>query len=449
MGDILKMSSKERRSLIELTRVKDGHQTLTAASERLDLTYRHVRRLNKRFKENGDQGLIHRGRGRRSNRSYPESFREECLELYALRMSGYGPTFAAEKLAELGKMVHPETLRLWLREAGLWERQRKHGPHRHWREPKKHFGEMIQMDGSFHDWFEDGQVHCLMNMVDDATGITYAQFYSGETTAAAMRILWDWIEKYGIPRSLYTDRKNVYVTDREPTIDEELADEEPLTAFGKACQKLGIRIIEAHSPQAKGRVERKNGVLQDRLIKDMAFHGIAGIESGNAWLRKRFLQNLNRKFARKPLAELDFHQILPKGTNLAEVFVWEDQRRVQEDGTIRWDNRWFQLLKGEGNFRLSQKKVTVQIRLSGAMHILYQGKLLRYKEIIKPEKQQLTKVVQTSTAKVPKPPAKTHPWRGAFLNSAKRKDQISQKQAKENLAQIREPRGLCPRPPGI
>jgi len=447
MGDILKMSLKERRSLIELTRVKDGQQTLIAASERLDITYRHALRLNKRFQEKGARGLVHRGRGRRSNRSYPESFREECLELYALRMSGYGPTFASEKLAELGKTVHPETLRLWLREAGLWERQRRHGPHRHWREPKKHFGEMIQMDGSFHDWFEDGQLYCLMNMVDDATGITYAQFYSGETTAAAMGILWDWIEKYGVPRSLYTDRKNVYVTNREPTIDEELADETPLTAFGKACQKLGIRIIEAHSPQAKGRVERKNGVLQDRLIKDMAFHGITGVEPGNAWLRKRFLGSLNKQFARKPLSDVDFHQVLPTGTNLAEVFAWEEQRTVQDDGTIRWENRWFQLLKGD--FQPGKKKVTVQTRLDGAIHIQYRGNSLKYKEIAKPDRNRSTKAFQSSTHKVAQPKAKNHPWRGTFLNSAKRKKQMFQEQAKETKQNPGKPGDSVPGPLGF
>lgn len=219
MGDNLVMNKKERKALIELNLVKNKKQTLVEMALRLNVDYRQVRRMFKRFSEEGDEGVIHRSRGKVSNRRFPEESQEKCSELYALRMSGFGSTFAAEKLEELGYKINHETLRGWLKEAQLWAPARKRGPHRQWREPKKHFGEMIQMDGSFHDWFEDGNHYCLMDMVDDATGQTYAQFYNGETTAGAMKMLWNWIEKYGIPRSLYTDRKNVYVTDRKATLE--------------------------------------------------------------------------------------------------------------------------------------------------------------------------------------------------------------------------------------
>lgn len=181
MGDILAMSKNERKALIELCLVKDGKQTIMEASQNLDKSYRQVRRMYRRFFQEGEKGLVHRSRGGISNHQFSEEFRQKCLELYALRMSGFGPTFAAEKLAELGIKINHETLRGWLKEAQLWVPARKRGSHRQWREPKKHFGEMIQIDGSFHDWFEDGNQYCLMNMVDDATGQTYAQFYKGET----------------------------------------------------------------------------------------------------------------------------------------------------------------------------------------------------------------------------------------------------------------------------
>ncbi len=447
MGDILVMSKKERTTLIELSLAKEGKQTLGGASLRLDLTYRHVRRINRRFLSEGEKGLVHRSRGRKSNRSYPEAFREKCLELYALRLSGYGPTFAAEKLEEMGYKIHPETLRLWLIEAELWERERKRGSHRQWREPKKHFGEMIQMDGSFHDWFNDGGESCLMNMVDDATGYTYAQFHKEETTEAAMRMLWEWIEKFGIPKSLYTDRKNVYVTNREATAEEDLAGEEPLTAFGKACGKLGIRIIEAHSPQAKGRVERKNGVFQDRLIKDMAFHAVDGMIAGNKWLKDVFLDDLNRKFVREPIEKDDFHRKKSENCNLSNVFCWEETRQVQNDWLIPWHNRWFQLAKENSIMPHPKNKVIVLELLTGEIRIAYRGMDMQYKEIQKPQK----KAEKQHERKIPtaKNPPKDHPWRKSFSHMFGKKFPPNKKEEQEKGDNAKNliSGGLCPLDP--
>lgn len=423
MGDILVMNKKERLALVEFDLVKRKEQTLTAAALHLKKSFRQAGRIFQRYLQEGDSGLLHKGRGKSSNRSYPEEFRQECLETYALRMSGFGPTFAADKFSEIGIEVNHETLRIWLKEAGLWAPARKRGPHRQWREPKKHFGEMIQMDGSFHDWFEDGSNYCLMNMVDDATGTTFAQLYDAETTLAAMKMLWAWMEKYGVPRSLYTDRKNVYVTDREPTHEEELTGEEPLTAFGKACQKLGIHIIEAHSPQAKGRVERKNGVFQDRLIKDMVFHGIAGIEGGNQWLRDRFLKELNEKFCRTPASDIDMHQPLLADCELRNIFVWGEKRKVQNDWLIRWENRWFQLMGESRQLPFAKQKVEVQERLDGSIRIVYREKELNYKEIQKPTKKALEKNERASNPMVPRKPAPDHPWRKTDFRSIKKRIQ--------------------------
>ena len=210
-------------------------------------------RSYKRYREDGDRGLVHRSRGRPSNRAKPEEFRREVLKRYDEKYEDFGPTFVAEKLAEEGLVLDHETLRRWLLAENKWKKKRRRGKHRSRRERKAHFGELVQLDGSHHRWF--GPEHpgsCLMNMVDDATGTTLSSMADEETTEAAMGTLWLWIERYGVPSALYTDKKNVFVTDREPTIEEQLAGMEPrrCVAFGKACEKLEIEIITANSPRA-------------------------------------------------------------------------------------------------------------------------------------------------------------------------------------------------------
>ncbi len=254
--------------------------------------------------------MIHRGRGVASNNHLEAELKEKILNRYREVYQGFGPTLAVEKLSEEDGLqpISRETLRLWLLEAGLWQRHRRHRPYRKRREPKHHFGELVQLDGSPHPWFgEEHNSCCLMNMVDDATGITLAIMSEQETTEAAMRILWAWIERYGIPLALYCDLKNVYLIDREPTVEEQLEGKLPKSAFGLACEKLGIQIISAHSPQAKGRVERKHGVYQDRFVKELRLRGAKTIAEANMILSGGFIDKLNKKFARQPLEKEDFH----------------------------------------------------------------------------------------------------------------------------------------------
>jgi transposase len=267
-GGCLEMSQKERLRLAIMSRVRDSGMTIKEASKVLGISYRQAGRIYKRYVEEGDKGLIHRNRGRPSNRGKPLGVKEAVLALYKEQYWDFGPTLASEKLLERdGYQVDHETLRRWLLAAELWNKQRKRPKHRKRRERKAHFGELVQIDGSHHHWFESrGEKACLMNMVDDATGKTLAMMSEEETTIAAMQVLWAWVEKYGIPKALYTDRKNVYITDRELTLEEQLAGELPLTQFGRVCQKLAIEILPANSPQAKGRIERNHGVHQDRLV---------------------------------------------------------------------------------------------------------------------------------------------------------------------------------------
>ena len=346
MGGHLLMSAKERGRKVEFEGIVEGRMTIREVSGRLELSYRQCRRSYKRFREEGDTGLVHRSRGQPSNRAKRAEFRRAVLERCKERYEGFGPTFASEKLAGDGYELDHETLRRWLIADGQWRRRRKRGKHRARRPRREHFGELVQLDGSHHEWFGAGRPRtCLMNMVDDATGTTMALMANEETTEVAMRLLWRWIERYGIPKALYTDKKNVFVTDREPTIEEQLAGEEPRTAFGKACKKLGIEIIRAHSPQAKGRVERSNGVYQDRLVKELRLHGITTVEQANKLLAEGFSEALNARFEQEPASPTDFHRRVPKRLNLAEVFSWEDRRTLQNDWTIRYNNRFYQILK--------------------------------------------------------------------------------------------------------
>lgn len=408
----LLMSCKElaRKSILEL--VLAGQITLVEASRRMGLSYRQALRVKERFERDGDSGLVHRGRGQPSNRGYPVSFRAKVLQRYRQRYKDHdiGPTLAAEKLAQDGLQVDHETLRRWLLEQGDWKKHRKRREHRAYRERKGHFGELVQMDGSHHHWFtREHDRACLMNMVDDATGTTAGLMAPQETTEAAMRLLWRWIQRYGIPMALYTDRKNVYITEREPTLEEQLADEHPMTAFGKACHKLGIDIITAHSPQAKGRVERSNGTYQDRFVKELALRRITTIASADALLENGFVEGLNAKFAKPPLEQQDYHRVIAKGLDLNEVFCFETHRVVQNDWTIRHENRYYQIVKENKPLPKPKDKVLVRTHLDGQVQLLYRQTPLAFQPIspkqLHGQRQQQAKAPAPATkTKVHKPP---------------------------------------------
>ena len=410
----LLMSEKERRRKVELEGIVEGRMSIREVSQKLGLSYRQCRRSYKRYREEGDQGLVHRSRGRRSNRARPERFRRAVLERYRERYDGFGPTLAVEKLAEEGYRVDHETLRRWLLADGQWRRHRRRAKHRSQRPRKEHFGELIQIDGSHHEWFGPGRPRtCLMNMVDDATGTTMALMAEEETTEAAMRLLWRWIERYAIPKALYADKKNVFVTDREPTIEEQLAGEEPMTAFGTACKKLGIEIIRAHSPQAKGRVERSHGVYQDRLVKELRLQGITTVEGANELLADGFSERLNARFQREPARRRDFHRRVPKRLTLAEVFSWEETRTVHNDWTVRYNNRFYQILKENRPRPRPKEKVVVRVLLDQSVQLLYRGKKLRYQALAgpAPRKHEKAAPVQEPRPHAQWKPAPDHPWR--------------------------------------
>ena len=283
------MSGKELTRVEVLARVKTGTLSLKSAAVLLHVSYRQAKRLARRYRATGAKGLKHGNAGRQSNHARPAAERTRVLALIRAKYSGpvdvrFGPTLAAEHLAsEDAVTVHHDTLRRWMLTAGLWSRARKRAPHRQRRERKAHFGELVQLDGSFHVWYEMRAPRgCLMNLVDDATGRTLARLGDEETIWAAADVLRRWIEAYGVPLALYTDWKNVYV--RVPNAEEQATGAVPLTQFGRMCASLGIQIIAASSPQAKGRVERHHGTHQDRLVKKLRRLGIADASAANAFL---------------------------------------------------------------------------------------------------------------------------------------------------------------------
>jgi transposase len=412
MEEIVGLSTKERARLVELEQVKAGRQTVVAAAERLGMSGRQGKRIWKRYRVEGAKGLVHRSRGRPSNRKLDAGSKQRSLELCRTRLEGFGPTLAAEKLAEAGLRVSHETLRRWLIVEGLWKKKRKRGPHRRWRAPKEHFGELVQMDGSFHDWLETDHKPCLIDLVDDATSFMDGRFFEQETTEGAMRVLWQWIKLYGIPRALYTDHKNLYVTDREPTPDEQLAGRPALSAFGKACHKLGVQIIPAASPQAKGRIERRHGVLQDRLVKEMRLRGIKDLQAANGFLSSEFLESVNGKFGHSAASSVNYHRPVPKGLSLEDVFVFEEQRTVQNDWTIAWDNRWFQITGPKAQMPRRRERIVVRRRLDGSRALLHRGRDLEFHEI--QQRPSRTPQIKAAALPVSRPawvPADDHPWK--------------------------------------
>jgi hypothetical protein len=336
----------------------------------------------------------------------------------------FGPTLAAEHLAsddEVG--VEGETLRRWMLEEGLWSRERRRRRHRRRRERKEHFGEMIQMDGSFHAWLEErGPEGCLMDLVDDATNTTLARLGEEETIWAAAGALQAWIERYGVPLKLYVDWKNLYK--RAANAQERLRGEEPITQFGRMCAKLGIELIAASSPQAKGRVERVHGTHQDRLVKKLRLQRIASHAEANAYLESEYLPEHNRRFARPALRSENYHRRAPCAAQLDRIFRLETERTISDDWVVRYDNRFFQLEPRSENYAPARARVLVGEWPDGRLDIEYRGRAVPWREIAaltRPPVAERAGVATPPLAKRKWVPPADHPWRQAVRLGAERR----------------------------
>ena len=404
------MSRKERDRLTIMIGIKRKELTLVAAGELMALSYRQARRVWRRYQTDGDAGLVHRLRGRPSLRGKAPELRQRVLARYAERYGDFGPTLAAEYLAqEDGLQVDHETLRRWLLAAGQRTVRRRRQVHRQWRERKPCLGQMVQLDGSHHDWFEGRRAQAvLMVMVDDATNRVWAQFFEEETTRASYDVLEGWVRRHGLPRSLYVDRDSIYRCEGVASVAEQLAGKEPQTQFGRAMAALAVELILAHSPQAKGRVERMNGVLQDRLVKALRLAGISDLESANRFLVEAFLPAFNRRFQRPAASPADVHGAVPR--KLDEVLSWEVQRVVQRDWTMASGGHWYQLDRRHEALSLVRRQVIVRTLRDGRVQLEYRGTKLRWRELpARPLREPPTAVTEKPT--VVKPPAANHPWR--------------------------------------
>ena len=390
-------------------RVKAHSLRLCEAAELLQLSYRQSKRIWARYRAGGAKGLQHGNCGRRSNRAYTAVFRAAVLKQVKARYEDFGSTLACEHLAsDDGLAVHAETLRRWLKEAGLWQRQRRRKPYGRRREAKAHFGELVQLDGSFHEWLEErGPRGCLMHMVDDATTKALGWFSAEESIWAAAAVLRRWIERYGAPQALYTDWKNVYV--RPPNAQERIRGEAAVTQFGRMCAKLGIEIIAASSPQAKGRVERAHGTHQDRLVKKLRLAGIANYAQANAYLDEHYLAEHNRRYAHAAAARADYHRRQPTARELDEVFWLEEERVVSEDWVVRYRNRLLQLERPSRPRVPSKSRVLVRENEAGELAMHFRDRRLVFREL-KPA----SPAPPSPRLRRSLPPASNHPWRLGF-----------------------------------
>jgi len=382
------MSRKEFARGSVLTRVMGGELTVREAVPLLGVSYRQARRLVQRFRARGAAGLVHGNVGRPSNHAVPLRARSEVLELIRAHYGGpaakgpgqrFGPTLVAEHLwTEHGVLVARSTLRDWMRVAGLWSRTRRGRPPTHVRrERRAHFGELVQLDGSFHDWFEGrgpraGQRSCAMTMVDDATSTTLLRFGAEETIWAAVGVLRAWIAQYGVPWALYTDWKNVYK--REPTTNEAARGEAAYTHFGRICQKLGITIIGASSAQAKGRVERNHGTHQDRLIKKMRLLGIADDAAANAYVIATYLPAHNARFAVAPASPVEHHRARDRHLRDDDVFCLETRRVVGADYVVQYHGRALQLDRAARGRVPAKSTVLVRETEDGRLRVIHIGR---------------------------------------------------------------------------
>lgn len=409
------MNERETRRSGVLDRVKSEELTQVEAAEILGLSYRQTKRLYRRFIKLGVNGLVHRNVGRRSNHAKAAKFRRRVLALVRKHYGGdpgerFGPTLAAEHLGEdHGVVMDAETLRRWMLEEGLWTRERKRKPYRQRRMRRAHFGELVQMDGSFEDWLETrGPRGCLIHMVDDATSTSLATFTLEETTWGVADTLRAWVEKYGIPRALYVDWKTVYLV--QPTERQKEEGIVPISQVGRMCAKLGIEMIGANSPQAKGRVERGHGTHQDRLIKKMRLKKIATYEKANAFLAGSYLQQHNSKYAVRAREKANFHLEVAPRLDLNQVFCLEEERKVSKDWVVQYGKRWLQIeaerqkvTVGAGN------TVVVREHRDGSLTLLLGGTVLLWHELThRPKAVEPTKKRRVVTR--PKPAAE-HPWR--------------------------------------
>lgn len=416
------MSASERRRLIAFSQVKQRAISVAEAARSLSLSVRQGRRLWKRFREKGDAGLIHGLRGRKGNASR-EALREEVVALYRQKYAACNVSHAAMLMLEREKLaISRKTLWRWLKGEGLIVQPRKHKKHRQRRERRRSTGELLQMDGSTHRWLgEDLPYYVLFVMIDDATGQVFARFYESEDTAAAFDLFGCYVKGHGLPLALYVDHDSIYVVNESEAQAErrQASGKQALTQFGRAMEELSVEIIAANSPQAKGRVERVNRTLQDRLVKELAMAGVKDIRAANAFLEKTFLKAFNREFGKVPASGANVHHKVPAHVKLEEVLCHKEFRSVGEDWCLQYEGRILQIHKKHESLALAGRRVEVIQRADGTLKMLHQRQPLSFVELSsRPVKMPLPKP-RPLIYKAQKPDP-NHAWRQSYKGMGRR-----------------------------
>lgn len=411
------MTTKEINRHGIIKKLLDKEVNGTRASELLKLSVRQIRRLKAKVKEHGAKGVIHQSRGKLSNRRVPESEKEKITHLLKTKYPDFKPTFASEKLQEHHSIKRdPKTIRAIMIEHELWKPRQKKKPEYHsWRKRKDCYGEMEQFDGSYHDWFEGrGPFCCLLAAIDDATGIpTKAKFDTDEGTFPVFNFWKEYVQKHGKPRSIYLDKFSTY------KMTQRVAQEnhETQTQFQRAMNQLGSEPISAHSPQAKGRIERMFETFQDRLVKEMRLRGISTMQDANVFLEEEFLPNYAAKYGVEPASDANLHQLLTQTEEkkLNAIFSKQTTRRVRNDFTISFHNQWYQLLKDQPVTVRKQDEIIVEEWLDGTLHFKLRERYVNSNPITeRPQKIKKTNWV-IAAKKRANIPAANHPWRSKFI----------------------------------
>jgi hypothetical protein len=421
------LSQRERDRLKVLHEVREGHLTQVEAARRLKVSDRQVRRLLMRIDDSGDGGLVHGLRGRASNRKLALAFEQKIMRRVRQRYGDFGPTLAAEHLAKEDLLVSRETLRKWMVKAVLWRPRRQRVKNVHvWRERRASFGELVMQDSSPFRWFEERGPAChLIALIDDATSRVWARFVEHDTTEENLRTLGGWLQRYGRPVAHYTDKNSIFRSAGPAALGEQLQGEGARSQFGRALKELGIEWIAAHSPQAKGRIERLFETLQDRLVKEMRLAGIDAIDAGNYFLETRFLPQWEERFTVAPRHPRNAHRRQGREQRLEEILSVRVARKVAEDHTVSWGgNRWG-VPRAEVCAGLRGAQVEIERRLDGSHWLRFRGRYLRLRHCPEPTPRAAspsglrpTGLAANPLSRKNKSAPPNHPWR-TFLYGRK------------------------------
>lgn len=409
----IKLTACEQERYDLIRSCVDGDITNKEASVRLGLKVRQIQRIKRTVEKEGMKGVIHKSKGRTSSNATSGATVKKAVDfLKQKKHRDFGPTFAQEKLSDFGLEMNKETLRLLMIKKDLWEPNQRRGPQivREWRERKERFGELVQFDGSYHDWFENGEKECLLAAIDDATStVVHAAFEDNEGVRAVFRFWRSYMEELGCPIAIYLDKFSTYKVNHKNAVD----NKEFMTQFERAMAELGVQVICANSPEAKGRVERLFGTLQDRMVKEMRLADIKKRDEANLFICKKYMPDHNRRFSVPAKNTDDAHRPLSDDLKmkLPSIFSIQSKRKVNNDYTIQFKNQWYQLEAEQKTSVYKRDEVIIEERLDSTIHIRLKNTYLKYRKLPERPKPVIIPLTVLTRQKPDWKPPKNHPWR--------------------------------------